>query len=106
MRKGFSCARLLLGLGVVIFGIVVTQAQEPPTNNKTQQSIPAASAQASPENVSVRRVRAVRVTGPINVDGRLDESAWTQAEAATNFRMEEPTEGTPTSERTEVRVLF
>jgi hypothetical protein len=51
-------------------------------------------------------VRALRVTAEIKIDGRLDEPAWSQADAATDFRMEEPTEGAPASERTEVRVLF
>ena len=51
------------------------------------------------------RVRALRVTEPIKIDGRLDEPVWTQAEAATDFRMEKPQEGAPASERTEVRVL-
>jgi hypothetical protein len=54
----------------------------------------------------IRRIRVLRVTEPIKIDGRLDESAWAQAEAATDFRMENPKEGAPASERTEVRVLF
>lgn len=73
MRRGFGCARLLLGLSVVIFGIAITQAQESPIKDRTQQAAQAASVQASPENVGVRRIRAVRVTDPIKVDGRLDE---------------------------------
>ena len=54
----------------------------------------------------VPRIRALRVTEPIKVDGHLDESAWSKAEAATDFRMQSPKEGAPASERTEVRVLF
>ena len=53
-----------------------------------------------------RRVRASHVNEEIKIDGRLDEPAWSHADAATDFRMEEPTEGAPASERTEVRVLF
>ncbi|MFL6332827.1 MAG: DUF5916 domain-containing protein [Pyrinomonadaceae bacterium] len=52
------------------------------------------------------RVRALRVSEGIKIDGRLDEPAWSRADAATDFRMEEPTEGAPASERTEVRVLY
>jgi hypothetical protein len=52
------------------------------------------------------RVRALRVSELIKLDGRLDEPAWAQAEAATDFRMEKPKEGALASERTEVRVLF
>src|SRR5690349_4554372 len=52
------------------------------------------------------RIRILRITEPIKIDGRLDEPAWSQAEAATDFRQESPTEGAPASEKTEVRVLY
>ena len=58
------------------------------------------------DSSSTRHFRALRVTEPIKVDGRLVESAWLQAEAATGLRQEEPTEGAPASETTEVRVLY
>jgi len=51
-------------------------------------------------------VRAVRVSTPIVVDGRLDEAAWREAPAAGDFRQSEPNEGQPASERTEIRVLY
>ena len=60
----------------------------------------------TPSVTEVPRIRAMRATEPIKVDGRLDEQAWAKAEAATDFRMESPQEGAPASERTEVRVLF
>lgn len=60
----------------------------------------------TPSPAEAPRVRALRVTEPIKIDGRLDEPVWAQAEAATDFRMENPKEGAPASERTEVRVLF
>ncbi len=59
-----------------------------------------------PEITNARRIKAARVTEPIKIDGRLDEPAWSQAEAAMDFRQQEPTEGAPASEQTEVRVLF
>lgn len=68
-----------------------------------QQKIPPS--QISGDNVA-HRIRILRVTDPIKIDGRLDEPAWSQAEAATDFRQESPTEGAPASERTEVRVLY
>ena len=52
------------------------------------------------------RIRILPINDPIKIDGRLDEPAWSQAEAATDFRQESPTEGAPASERTEVRVLY
>jgi hypothetical protein len=53
-----------------------------------------------------RRIRALRVSNPIRVDGQLDEPDWSRAQPATDFRQEQPSEGAPASERTEVRVLF
>src|SRR5262245_51913443 len=65
-----------------------------------------ADAGQTPPVTDVPRIRAMRATEPIKVDGRLDEQAWAKAEVATDFRMESPREGASASERTEVRVLF
>ena len=78
------------------------RAQTGAGTGQTSQE-PAATTQ---ESAGPRRVRASRVSEPIKVDGRLDEPAWLRAEAADNFRMEEPHEGEPASEKTKVRVLF
>ncbi len=53
-----------------------------------------------------RHVRASHISEPIKIDGRLDEPAWARAEAATDFRQQEPQEGAPATEKTEVRVLY
>jgi len=53
-----------------------------------------------------RRIRVLHITEPIKIDGRLDEPAWSQAVAATDFRQQEPNEGELASEKTEVRLLF
>jgi hypothetical protein len=63
-------------------------------------------ASTTQEDVGSRLIHVLRVSEPIKVDGRLDEPAWSRAEAARGFRMEEPHEGEPTSEKTEARVLF
>jgi Carbohydrate family 9 binding domain-like len=47
-----------------------------------------------------------RTTDPIKIDGRLDEPAWSEAAIAADFRQQEPNEGAPASETTEVRILF
>jgi len=72
--------------------------------NPTQQP-KAANSQSTDEN-GVHRIRILRVSDPIKIDGNLDEQAWSQAEAATDFHQESPDEGAPASERTEVRVLY
>jgi hypothetical protein len=55
---------------------------------------------------TTHRIRILHITKPIKIDGRLDETSWSQATAATDFQQQEPNEGQPASERTEVRLLF
>src|SRR5215207_566043 len=52
------------------------------------------------------RAQAVRRTGDIVIDGRLDEASWVAASPITRFVQQDPDEGTPASERTEVRILY
>ncbi|OGX82409.1 hypothetical protein BEN47_18555 [Hymenobacter lapidarius] len=51
-------------------------------------------------------IRAVRATGPITVDGRLDEAAWRAAPVIRNFRQVEPNQGQPARPDTDVRIVF
>jgi hypothetical protein len=53
-----------------------------------------------------RSMRAVRVDQPIRLDGRFDEAAWAGADVAGDFVQRQPQVGEPSSERTEVRVLY
>lgn len=50
--------------------------------------------------------RAARATGPIRIDGRLDEAAWASAPVTDAFTQVDPHEGQPATQRTEVRVLY
>jgi hypothetical protein len=49
---------------------------------------------------------AREVSAPIAVDGRLDDDAWLGAQTLSGLVQREPLEGTPVSERTEVRILY
>jgi len=51
-------------------------------------------------------VHAAARSGPITLDGRLDEAAWAAAEPATSFRQNDPHEGEPASQRTEIRIIY
>ncbi len=51
-------------------------------------------------------LRAVSISEPIILDGRLDEPAWQTAPVASDFRQREPDEGERASQSTEVRVLY
>lgn len=50
--------------------------------------------------------QSVRRSGPVTIDGVLDESAWQSAPAITTFTQQQPTEGAPATQRTDVRVLY
>ena len=63
----------------------------------------AASAQDSRE---LYRVRAVRVDQGPEIDGVLDDLAWEAAATLDEFIQQEPNEGAPATEDTEVQVLY
>ena len=50
--------------------------------------------------------RAARTSASIELDGRLNESAWALAPVTDSFTQIDPDEGRPASQRTEVRVLY
>ena len=51
-------------------------------------------------------VRAVRLTSPIRIDGRLDEAVYTEVPSISGFLQIEPDHGSPVSEKTEVWLTF
>jgi hypothetical protein len=71
-------------------------------------------AQQVADSTRVRSMHAVPVPtavaapklGPIAVDGRLDEDAWTKATPVTDFTQVDPEEGKPQTQRTEVRFVY
>ena len=52
-----------------------------------------------------RKLPATRTSGPIALDGVLDEPSWREAPVARDFIQSEPREGQPATFDTEVRVL-
>ena len=58
----------------------------------------------APEGVGP--VRAVRLTSPVVIDGRLDEAAWRSAPAVTRFTQRDPVEGGVPRESTWVWVAY
>jgi len=67
-------------------------------------ALPAATAaQNGSERLSVR---AAQTTEAPHIDGVLDETAWQAAQLIDSFIQQEPQEGQPATERTEVRVLY
>jgi hypothetical protein len=66
----------------------------------------AAAAQPAPVPAAPRAATATRVdTAPI-IDGRIERAEWASAESLGDFVQHEPFEGTPATERTDVRIVF
>ncbi len=70
------------------------------------QQAPASSPAAPTASAPTRSLRAVRRTGPVTLDGRLDETAWATTEPSGQFTQSYPAPGKPAPDQTEVRVLY
>ncbi len=97
------CAHFALILLLLSWGSIFAQT---PLSTTVQKPSPAIRSQSILEEANTRRIRVHRTTEPIEVDGRLDETSWSEADVAADFRQQEPNEGAPASEKTEVRLLF
>ncbi len=53
-----------------------------------------------------QRLKPVRISESISIDGLLNEPGWTNAAVAGGFTQSEPAEGVPPSEQTEVKVMY
>ena len=87
----------VLVLLLLMCASVVGQASQP-------SQLPQASSNS--RQLVSSKIHIQRTTQPIKIDGRLDESVWSEADLAADFRQQEPNEGAPASEKTEVRLLF
>jgi hypothetical protein len=68
-------------------------------------ALPAAG-QTAPAAEPRKSVRMVRVDTPPVIDGKLDDAVWQQADVITDFHQIRPGDGAPTSEPTEVYLLY
>src|SRR5882672_7913022 len=98
-------ARVMFALSMTLFSLA-TKAQQPSTSINPQATSSPSPSPLSQDSKGPRRVHTRRTTDAIKIDGILDEPAWSQVDPATDFREQQPNEGAPASERTEVRVLF
>jgi hypothetical protein len=84
-----------------------------PVPAAAQQDMPSSTTPTGPtlggrsdDHAAAPVVHAMRRVGRVAMDGRLDEEAWRHAVVATGFIQTEPDEGQPSTERTEVYVLY
>src|ERR1700731_3086992 len=80
----------------------VAQTPSYPSQPTVQTAAP-----ASPTpTTTVRTMRASRATGPINIDGKLTETAWAAAVPSGDFTQSYPNVGAKPTDATEVRILY
>lgn len=70
------------------------------------QSAPAEGATPSPSPTPAPVVEATRAAAPIQVDGRLDDEAWSGLEPFIAFVQRDPDEGQAATERTELLLAY
>ena len=69
-------------------------------------TVAAQTAQVTRPAASPVTVRALRITEPIRMDGRLDEAVYAQTPPISDFIQQEPVDGAMPTERTDAWVFF
>ncbi|MBI2189129.1 MAG: carbohydrate binding family 9 domain-containing protein [Acidobacteria bacterium] len=98
-------ALVLLGTPLGFVSDAAAQQSNPPQNSARTASVNAADIDYDTAHLE-RRLEAVRASGPITLDGTLDEPSWASAPLAAHFIQNDPREGEPATYDTEVRVLY
>ena len=104
-----SASFVLLMSGLALAGSapnVGAQGPRPATPPAGEAPAPIPPAVVSRDGAGHVTVRAVRVTEPIRIDGKLDEAAYQVTEAIGGFLQQEPNEGQPATERTDAWIFF
>ena len=88
-----------LAAGVAAVAVSAARAPQLPPESPAPQS--------SPRDAQGRlSLSATRLTAPLRIDGKLDESAYASIAPVSDFIQMEPTAGQPASEKTEVWIFF
>lgn len=102
---GWGCC---CGLAAALLAFIpaISFAQTTEHKHDTPPAVKPAAPLASQAGRERPTITAQRVTESPRIDGVLDEAAWAAAPAVDQFVQQEPQEGQPATDRTEVRVLF
>ena len=107
--QGSSGRRLATRIAIAFgfAGLLSAPAAAQPPEQAPAEQAPTATGFQVASISGTRSLTAVAATLPPVVDGAvLDDPAWAEAVPATGFVQNQPDEGQPASERTEVRVVF
>lgn len=104
-----AAALLLTAFPAELGGQSVSDSTEGEGRSGAAQAVVATPGAGDPRHGTaaprLRALRAERTEAGIQLDGRLDEPAWSRAPVADRFVQREPEEGVPATQRTEVRFL-
>jgi hypothetical protein len=94
--------------GAVLHAQAINGAQTAAAADTTKRvGVPSTPPSSNTEHASAApQTMATRLTGTVQVDGRLDETIWQTAPAITQLHQFRPVEGAPPSQRTEIRIVF
>ena len=105
LARRIFCSLILLAL-ILLSTPPGVWAQAAGSGQGSPEPAPEETGDAEYDHESAPRARAVRVRTAIDVDGRLDEPVWAEAQPITEFIQEDPAEGEPGTERTVFRVAY
>jgi hypothetical protein len=94
------CCCLALALFATSSAFAQEHVHEPAPTSKASPAQPIPARGERPSAI------AIKTTEPVKMDGVLDEAAWATAPVIDQFVQQEPQEGQPATDRTEVRVLY
>ena len=91
---------------MVALALTVGAVAQLPAQQAAQGTPGASGAHTATSHATVPPIQAVPRAGDLRIDGRLDDAAWAQATPAALATQQDPDEGRPATERTEIRVLL
>src|SRR5436190_23135198 len=95
-------AALFVSLSVLLPSIASAQQPSVATTDRSTLIPPEVITRDAQGHVTVR---ATRLTEPLKVDGHLDERAYEDVPSMTDFIQNDPSPGTPATQKTEVWVF-
>jgi hypothetical protein len=100
--------RFVYAIGTALFLILCTDAA---AFSQTVQVIDGSPAPVAPEVITrdaagKATIRAIKLTSPLHVDGKLDEDVYRQEKSFGDFVQVAPKYGAPITERTEIWVMY
>jgi hypothetical protein len=98
-RTASSPGRVSTARGILVLPLLVLTWGTAAASDRGPGPAPAAAPAAT------KTIRAVRIDGPLHVDGVIDEPVWERAPPVSDFVQQDPRVNEPGTERTQVRIL-